>query len=212
MKYKLKHNPLIIVVAGMYRSGSTWQYNAIRLLMEEAGHTVFGGGFEECQHELGRYNFSHPFEKQEELAEVFIVKEHRWIISLANSAHLVFTSDRNKDEVISSYERVTNDYNIDKAEQKVSPEQYAKWCMQLAQWRRVSAYHMPYAEIVRDDASRLGVICDLAAEIATAYESEIPFSANEYDLNGVMDKLANLKPPTDVRQDPVTLMYWNHRA
>ena len=54
----------LILIAGMKRSGSTWMYNAVRLMLKDAGKDVYGCWIDD-------YDESNT-------AEFHVVKTHKW--------------------------------------------------------------------------------------------------------------------------------------
>jgi len=75
----------LILSAGLYRSGSTWQFNAIRLILKNSGVSYYS-----CWEQ--DYNPDNP-------AKYHLVKVHRFRKTLFNSANYVFTSFRDLDEI-----------------------------------------------------------------------------------------------------------------
>lgn len=189
----LKNDPTTIVIAGIYRSATTWQYNAVRLLMERAGHVVWGGGYANYTSQLA-YD-----------ADVYIVKEHRYMHALAENSHLVITSNRDKHEVIRSMERVQR--------RNVSVDEYHKWSRWLSAWQYHSLLHIPYDLIADSPHSRQAVFFEIAATLTLLYKGgEAPFTPTDPVMDEIYKELESLQPPEKIRQDPVTLLFRNHRS
>lgn len=191
--YEFRFKPLVIGICGMYRSGSTYQYNAVRLLLERAGHMVNGGGVE-VFNSANRY-------------DVLIVKEHKFRQIVHDRAHIIFTSDRKKEDVIASMERFRG-YDI-------TEEKYADWSVHLDLYKAHSSYHMEYDEILTQEG-RIHLLRALAAAIDPYYSRESPLSSPTFPFTEVLYDLAALRPPLDDRYDkkphPTTLLYRNHRT
>ena len=84
----------LIIAAGFYRSGSTWQFNALRVI---------------CELHFGKDNvyscFSDHYSPETRAEPIHIVKIHKWNEELARQADLVFTTHRNMEDVKGSMKR-----------------------------------------------------------------------------------------------------------
>lgn len=87
-----------VVIAGMYRSGSTWSYNVTRLMLERlvGADKVYARFHEEYNHEIA--NQPHMAYR--------IGKAHHWMAEWADAASCIIYSDRDYDEVIQSMNRM----------------------------------------------------------------------------------------------------------
>lgn len=116
---------IYIMIAGMKRTGSTWQANAVRLLYEEvySPEEVWVG------------------EEYEGVPQnrVTINKIHPYIENLATKATYVLTSYRNLWEVRASWKRFTGRYP--------TPEQFKRWINSLVMWN-LHADHMTHFRIL----------------------------------------------------------------
>jgi len=79
---------MLVVCAGVHRSGSTWLYNAVRLILIDSGKSVYG-----C--------FSTNYDPENE-AEVHVVKTHNNIKKLKENADFVFTCKRDLRDIVAS--------------------------------------------------------------------------------------------------------------
>lgn len=161
----------LIVIAGIKRSGSTWMYNVVRILLTHAGFTVTGGG---------RETYKKNCEKDYQ-----IIKVHPYYADLAKEADLVFTSDRDDEEIRASWARFQNRYLTD--------AELWNWCRDLDRWMKHRSYHMPFERVnktqtVKDIAKVLGVHVTTSA----------------------LTTIGELKPPKTKGYDPKTLMFKNH--
>ena len=83
------HVPEYVIAAGAYRSGSTWLYNAARLAIALAGHSVYGRFYD------GTYDPENP-------AKWHVVKVHRFEDEVLEVARLVLTSIRDPRDIAAS--------------------------------------------------------------------------------------------------------------
>ncbi len=77
-----------ILCAGMPRSGSTWQYNAVRILLRRAGRDFYGAWFRNYDHE-------NP-------SPYHVIKTHYFHPSLIQEGALVLTSRRDLRDIAAS--------------------------------------------------------------------------------------------------------------
>jgi len=125
---------MIVVVAGMKRSGSTLLMNIIRLILEES-YRVYP-----------RESNYQP----RNIDDVDLVKIHPYRPELAKAADYIFTSSRNIKEVHSSWERFYGE--------PLEDPLYSKWNMWLRCWDKHADYHAVYPDI-RDHTNHfIGVI------------------------------------------------------
>lgn len=103
----------IVLAAGMMRSGSTWQYNVIRLALAEAGCKVYG-----CW--IGDYD-----PKNAEGMDYVVMKTHAFHKKWAARADMIFTTIRVAKEIRASFERIGSDQN-EKAIKKIF-KSHAAW-------------------------------------------------------------------------------------
>lgn len=83
-------NPLIIVIAGIKRSGSTVQYNLVRIALEIAGYKIIP--------------FGHTYRttKNPRKGECHLIKRHPFDEKIAKMADHIFLTDRPDEEIIES--------------------------------------------------------------------------------------------------------------
>lgn len=118
---------MIVVIAGIKRSGSTAQYNMVRLILEKHFDHV---------HVTGR-----PTDIQ---GECTIVKIHTFDTKLFRSAKHIFTTDRNRKEVRQSLQRFKRG---DVKTMKKMNEHLRKWRTQNG---NRTTLHFSYTAIVND--------------------------------------------------------------
>jgi hypothetical protein len=135
----------VIIIGGMKRSGSTWQYNVVRLIMENSQMP-----FKACgDNEVMAQNY-----KGETL-----LKHHWHRGRLAARANLVLTSHRNVIQVCASMSHLLG--------RPVTGEELAKIVEHWRRWDRISNYRLEYERIaeeplkvVREIVQLLGVGVD----------------------------------------------------
>jgi len=145
--------PYLVVIAGAYRSGSTWMFNAVRLLMEESGRSVGWSGWPWVGDPMESF-------------DVAIVKEHRYRADLAARADLILTSERDWDDVAESWRRFEG--------KRPGAGQLAVWRLNLDQWRAECAhrYCMDYATLADDPEEAFRIIWSwTAANVADGWRA-----------------------------------------
>lgn len=164
----------MIVVGGMKRSGTTWMFNVIRVALNHAGKP---------------YTVTGSLTEAKTLPGLVLLKSHWHREDVAARASLVFTSDRDPDEVFVSLERLQG--------RPLHERERTKIVQHYRRWRRISDYHMPYSRLLHDPP---GVVADIVTVLGA-----------DADPWAVHDEVAAIQPPTE-GQDPVSLYFANHRA
>src|SRR5262245_6184431 len=109
---------MVYLCTGMYRSGTTWLYNAVRVILREAGARDIGAGW---------------FDEKDELLEdeIVVIKIHRFHAELAEMANIVLKSHRDLRYISASifrkFKEVPNIETIRRAF-----EGYSKWAKMAA--------------------------------------------------------------------------------
>lgn len=168
----------------MYRSASTYLYNAVRVLALHDGNEVWGGG---------RAGF---VETDGSEAEVYVVKTHKWLEPLANYS----------DDIVISYRPVKNAWD---SFQRFKPDQDAPWPVTqdwikwLGEWKRHRRcrYVMEWQDFMDEDGPWVA-LKDVAHVLGY----------DHLNLKNVMAHLrSDLAPPSEEqRKDPETLVFHNH--
>jgi hypothetical protein len=180
----LINTPNIILCSGIPRSGSTWLYNAARLLLEvEYPAKVYG-----CW--IADYDPSRP-------AAVHIVKIHEFNDHIAKKARIILTSHRDlRDIAASAWLRgwVTNEQaTLQFIEDAVAFHTY---------WLKLGAFDVPYnmirntpLEAIEQIATRLGI------------------SSARVDASSILAQLEALPMATlgVDKYNPTTLLHDRHR-
>ena len=122
----------VIVIAGAYRSGTTWMFNAVRLLMQEADMTIEASGW------IRGWDGKMPD------VDVWIVKDHKFFDDLAEIADVVLTSVREWEDATESWYRFKG--------VRLETWQIAMRKKNLIMWQDTKAhrYCMPYELLVKD--------------------------------------------------------------
>lgn len=79
---------MLVVCAGVHRSGSTWLYNAVRLILIDSGKSVYG---------CFKTNYD-----PENKAEAHVVKAHKFYKELKENADFIFTCRRDLRDIVAS--------------------------------------------------------------------------------------------------------------
>jgi len=171
-----------IVIAGMRRSGTHWQYNLVRLALEAlAPGQVWAGQYDAYQFE------AHP-------EPWHLVKIHRHWPRLAAGA-LVLTSFRALPEVQASHARMTGRWP--------RLQEVSTWMVDLLKWHRQAVHCTWYAHIVEEparEAQRLLRALGLPARDAEALVQRVEALRPPPG------------PPETQTRDPVTLLFQGHRT
>lgn len=158
---------MLIVIAGKKRSGSTAQYNLVRLILEQEGEVNCIKRIEDI--EEGKIN---------------LLKYHRFVKSLFNKAHFVFTTDRPTEEIVESCKAFGIKYEGE------------KWNTWFKRWgQHPNAYHMDYKDIIN------------APDFCIMYISHALGIKVEPDE--ILEKFLAIKPGKEY--DPKTMLFPNHR-
>ena len=117
----------LIVTAGMPRSGSTWLYNAVRLLLEYTGKLDIGAGW------ISDFN---SFKNH----DVVILKIHYFKPVIANNATMILYSYRDIRDALASFKR--------KFGNEPSIEQARKFIHNDNIWREKASFIMKYEDMI----------------------------------------------------------------
>lgn len=193
---------MYITVAGIKRSGSTWQANLIRIICEECGLSTWMGehySLDEMPHVDVTINKIHPFKEQ-----------------IAVRSDYVFTSWRPLREIRSSWQRFSG-------EQLSLPLQ-EQWLAWSHLWTFYSDYLMPFRVIEEDPRSAVEdvilVLSGLTQQKRIIFKPDgtpwnRPHLTHEVSLRLDIDKIlermeTEVVPPTDKLYDERTCLFSNH--
>lgn len=120
----------VIVIGGIKRSGTTWQYNLVRLILVAMERSV---GIHRGIRHLGQYEGDY---------DDLIMKTHFHSDRAQAAADIVFTSYRPIEEVRASLERFGG--------QSPSSEEIDKLVHHFRLWNQIADYRMDYSDLVTD--------------------------------------------------------------
>lgn len=177
-------NQKLIVAAGSIRSGSTWLYNAIRLVLLAGNRTVVGCWIDDIvKHEIGSHDF-------------ILVKTHEPNETLRNQAWRIFTSHRDlRDVARSSRDFLGTDTLGDLTAYVSVPVAHHDY------WVKHADYDMRYEQMIKDEACVVHHIAEkLSIEISMDQKKDI------------VDQIAKLPEPNNADSyDESTLLHPRHR-
>jgi hypothetical protein len=172
----------VIIVAGISRSGSTWLYNAARLLLTAAGQTPYAAWIRDL-------------DPQDE-TPVRLIKAHT-PAEVTFLFDIVLTTHRPFEDCLASLVRI----GWLKPEAEAIRKRYAVQKSLYDYWAAKSALELPYAQIIGEPETalaRLAAALDLPADPARDHE--------------VAAQLAAMQAPEGGSYDPKTLLHPRHRA
>ena len=181
----LRPIPALVVCAGLPRSGSTWLYNAARLILERSGDgAVLGAWIDDLD----------PASDDARAARHIVVKTHAHDPDLAARADAVLMSHRDLPEIAASMRRVGF---VDRDEEALDAIDAA--LAHAEAWERDARVRIGYDEIVSRPRAAVALIAralgvDLAEDDAASIARDIPREA----------------PGGADAYDPVTLLHPNH--
>ncbi len=161
---------MYITIAGIKRSGTTWQANLVRILCEEHGLRPWMG--------------EHYSLNEKEDFDVTINKIHPYVSEIAERSDFVFISWRELREIKASWERFSG--NV------LKPNEEETWLQWSMLWALHANYMMPFAaierapEVVVADINRIlfqeEIDTLLSAKVMGRMEREVvPPTEVEYD-------------------------------
>lgn len=162
--------PTLVVVAGMPRSGSTWLFNAVRLLLQATGRPVEAAWFAEYDRNAK--------------APLHLVKLHDPIEAVGLDPALVLTTWRDFDACIASLVRMG--WTKDDVDARRRARQRQETVYQY--WAARSDLEIDFDEIVNDPeravlrlAAVLGVAAEAAPGVLAGLAALVPPETGSYD-------------------------------
>lgn len=179
----LEHEPEYVIAAGAYRSGSTWLYNAARLALSLAGHSVYGRFYD------GTYDPEDP-------ARFHVVKVHRFEDEVLEVARVVLTSIRDPRDIGASAVR--------RGLIESTPEAVVSFVEEAVldgyeRWRPHAALAMRYEELHGGQAP------EILRRLLAVLE---PLGVTGVSVDELERELESLRP--GARYDRETLLWPNH--
>jgi len=176
---------VIYVCAGMYRSGSTWLYNAARLILRDAGTPGLAAGWIAEKERLVR-------------APNALIKIHAFDAELASRKPIVLTSHRDLRDIAASLQRQFHrEFSLDPLRESVADH---------AEWARVAAFDLRYEDLLCDMKGQLERVAG-ALRLPAAALAALPFDAIEREIES---ERFDESRATAERYDAVTLLHDGH--
>jgi len=176
---------MIYVCAGMYRSGSTWLYNAARLILQCAGTPDLGAGWITEKDAILQHQNA-------------LIKIHSYDPDLAARADVVLTSHRDLRDVAASLSRKF------KVEFSIKP--ILETMQDYLRWARIAAYDLHYERLLADKMAELKKVAAVlklspSAVAALPFEQILSEIEGEHFIEG---------RATAQRYDTVNLLHEGH--
>lgn len=187
----------LIVIAGMYRSGSTLLFNMARLIVEQAGKTAYCCGLHD-----------YDVHGSEGCVDYHIVKAHKFDQELADRADFIYMSFRPVDEIIDSLGRWLErepDMKVFKHIEELivkfdHERNHEKWLMHFHDSGILGFnYSLEYISTMKQPTIDL-----IWSQIFKPEMVNLDFLMTEK----IIDQLP--KPPTDKNYDPETMLFKHH--
>jgi hypothetical protein len=176
---------MIYLCAGMYRSGSTWLYNAVRGILQQAGAPDLATGW--------------ITEKESLLAHRnAVIKVHAFDASLAARADVILVSHRDLRDVAASLRR--------KFKTEFSTSTVHETFDDYMKWRESAAYDLRYEQLLTDklfELKKIAAALKLPAEMLKQLRYETILS--EIDAEKFTEQRS-----TALRYDAVNLLHDGH--
>lgn len=140
-----------VLVAGIYRSGSTWTFNAVRLCMLQKGlkpqSIFYQGGIRPPRRDV-------------------VAKVHHWYSYLVHDFDYVVVSTRDTEEIKRSLEEVARNFP---ERRNPSPEHVETYLDHLNKYKRHSVYTVQYDRIKSEPVK---VVSELAKALGLRVNAE----------------------------------------
>jgi len=176
---------MIYICAGMYRSGSTWLYNAVRLLLENARAPDLAAGWIADRERLFARKNS-------------VVKIHEYSHELASGKNIVLTSHRDLRDIAASLcRKFKSAFSMDTLREAVAAH---------AHWARVASYDLRYENLLADKLTELKNVAR-ALRLSEKAITALPFDSV---LKQIDQQEFSEKRSTAQRFDSVTLLHDGH--
>ena len=170
---KFKKDFQIIGICGICRSGTTWQRNAIKTILELNGLRVaVGNTGNEYQDKITDFIGVD--------CDVLIFKTHKYSGYERNNMDVIFTSNRDLNEVQKSWQRIA-DREITMSEVTKANKDYIKWSIN-------SDIDLSFNEIQENKINALEKIINVLNLKLKNFENII-------DIDVLIDKIEAIKPP-----------------
>jgi len=176
---------MIYVCAGMYRSGSTWLYNAVRLILRHVGTPGLAAGV------IG--------ERERLLAHAnTVIKVHAFDADLASRKSIALTSHRDLRDIAASLVRKFGT-NSPLASLRENVDHHARWA-------RVAAYDLRYEDLLTDKPGQVERLAG-ALRIPAAALAALDYGAIAQEVEA---EQFDERRSTPERYDAVNLLHEGH--
>ena len=179
---------MIILCAGTARSGSTWQYNAVRIVAQAKYGDAYGAW-------IDTYDASRP-------ESVHVIKVHSPLQALTINPDKIVTCFRDLRDVVASLNRMK--WAADTSQDTLA-ETLDSYIATLAHWRKRSDFTMRYEDMRADPIAMLQHL-----------NAALEFQLTPEELAAAFTKLSAIEPPsgdpagTAANFDPDSLLHQGH--
>ncbi len=177
---------MLYVCAGMPRSGSTWLYNAVRLLLESAEVPGLAAGWTADRE--GLLAHKNP-----------VIKIHAFDRGLALRNGLVLTSHRDLRDVAASLLRKFKDH--------FSMQTLRLLVEDHAQWARIAVFDLRYEDLLTDKTGQLRRVAQ-ALQLPAATLARLPYESIAQSIDS--EKFNRERRAGDLAHDRVNLLHEGH--
>jgi hypothetical protein len=153
---------MIYLCAGMPRSGSTWLFNAVRLLLKYAGAPDLAGGYVGQSEELLTHRTA-------------LIKLHPFHPELAARADVILTTHRDLRDVSASMQR--------HYQRGYSAADMNEWVRSQVRWSQVAAYDLHYENLLVDKLAEIKKIA-AALKLPPATLDALPYETVAGEIDG----------------------------
>ena len=175
-----------IITAGMYRSGTTYQFNAIRIIME---------------HAYGKENVYSCFidDYRPNNKKIQIIKAHKVLkrtIDIINEADYILSTNRNAEDIVGSMKRraeYLKENPDDRFTKEADYENFDKYYQNSMYFYDISHYIQEFDMIGTKE---------LIQDYLNLFNLDL-------DVDVILLEINNLKPPKD-GYDPISLLHSGH--
>jgi hypothetical protein len=176
---------MIYICAGMYRSGSTWLYNAARLILQHASVPDLGTGWIAEKDAILQHQNA-------------LIKIHSYDPGLAARADVVLTSHRDLRDVAASLFR--------KFKLEFSTKPILETMQDYSRWAKIAAYDVHYERLLVDKMAELQNVAAVL-KLPPPAVATLPL---EKILSEIEGEQFTERRSTAQRYDAVNLMHEDH--
>lgn len=199
----------LIIAAGPERSGSTWLYNAIRLLFLHSNQCIDSYWIhavtkDKIVKRLQASNTMDQDSKQNEQCQHLLIKTHQYpftdnnkLSDILNLKPIIIITHRNLNNVILSYQRVGWSSSL--------PYNYVS---DHLKWQKITSLDLGFEDMMKDQVNALNII---AQHIGLLKQDIKDDKLSKQWVNHVLIELNNLKAPINkYGPDNITKLWPSH--